>query len=68
MTRAVYLRRETNLPLAILMGCSARSIRMAINTLAQDLVDGGNALGNAVVPQVAEVVGRFVLDLAEGRA
>lgn len=43
MTRAVYLRRETNLPLAILMGCSARSIRMAINTLAQDLVDGGNA-------------------------
>lgn len=48
MTRAVYRRKEDANPLPLLLGCSTRSIRRAIDTLAQDRTDVGEFEGGAL--------------------
>jgi hypothetical protein len=48
MTRAVYRRKEDDNPLPLLLGCSTRSIRMAIDTLARDRTDVGEREGGAL--------------------
>jgi hypothetical protein len=44
----VYRRKEDDNPLPLLLGCSTRSIRMAIDTLARDRTDVGEREGGAL--------------------